>query len=958
MSSWEHSFLSDDAFALLQRPLQGQVAKLEIAEASDIQKLAIPPILEGKNAVLIAPTGTGKTLAAVLPVFDLFVAARSRNETRGISILYVTPLRALNRDILRRLADLGAELGIKVQVRHGDTPTATRTLQAKSPPNMLITTPETLQAILPGRRMRQHLSNVRWVIVDEIHELATDKRGVQLALGLERLRNLTSQDFQRIGLSATVGDEGRIAKFLVGSERDAVIVKSKEGRGFEVQVDYVSPASTDREDGERFGVPPSTIGRARRIAELIREKNSVLVFTNTREHAEAVGSQLRALDPNTTARVHHGSLSKEIREEVEHDFLTGKVKAVVCTSSLELGIDVGSVDFIIQYMSPRQAARLIQRIGRSEHRLRGVAKGLIIGTSVDDILESAVIAQNARNEKLEPTVIHENALDVLAHQIAGLVLDLRRLTVGEALEVVKRAYPYRDLSPEAFMSVVKQLGSGRVITVQEDVLRARFPNTFRYYYQNLSMIPDMKRYLVFDFFRKRKIGTLDQDFVARKCKSGTELIMHGQTWKVIAVNEDQLSVEVEPTAPTLNAIPSWEGEIIPVSYEVASEVGRLRGVISAELDDPAKIAALGDNLHVTKEAMQKSIESIRSQTESYLVPTNAVAAVEKFENCIIVHTCLGTLANETISLALTSLLSARLGVSIAAQTDSYRIALVFPFKIEPTLVERELQQLSPDELEKVVTNALETSNTFAWRHWHIAKRFGAVERTAEYKATRARLLVKIFKGTPLEEEARREVFLEKLDLEHAKKFIEQIRDGTVSLQIVEEREVSCSPLALPIVDKIIPHDLLRPAIPSKSLTQIIKDRLFASRVRLVCLYKGDWDGIRVVGDLPEAIKCPHCKSTLIAATYLGDDGLVKTVKRRIHHQKLTDEEEQAYKRAWLSASLMQTNGKKAAIVMSGRGVGPATAIRVLRKLQRTEEDFYVDILKAEREYARTRLFWD
>ncbi len=586
--------MADDAFALLQKPLQEQIARLEIAEASDIQRLAIPPILEGKNAVLIAPTGTGKTLAAVLPVFDLFVAARSRDETRGISILYVTPLRALNRDILRRVSDLGAELGIKVQVRHGDTATSTRVLQAKSPPHMLITTPETLQAILPGKRMREHLRNVRWAIVDEIHELAADKRGVQLALGLERLRNLTGQDFQRIGLSATVGDEDKIAKFLAGSERDAVIVKSREGRGFEVQVDYVSPTSKDRENGEKFSVPPSTIARARRIAELIHEKNSVLVFTNTREHAEAVGSQLKALDPNAPVRVHHGSLSKEIREEVEEDFQTGKVKAVVCTSSLELGIDVGSVDFIIQYMSPRQAARLIQRIGRSEHRLRGVAKGVILGTSVDDILEAAVIAQNAKSEKLEPTVIHENALDVLAHQIAGLVLDLRRLTVGEALEIVKRAYPYRDLTPEAFMSVVKQLGIGRVITVQEDILRVRFPNTFRYYYQNLSMIPDMKRYLVFDFFRKRKIGTLDQDFVARKCKSGTELIMHGQTWRVIAVNEDQLSVEVEPTAPTLNAIPSWEGEIIPVSYEVASEVGKLRGLISAGLDDPAKGAELGD----------------------------------------------------------------------------------------------------------------------------------------------------------------------------------------------------------------------------------------------------------------------------------------------------------------------------------------------------------------------------
>ncbi len=950
--------MRDDAFDLLQKPLQEQVAKLEIAEASDIQRLAIPPILEGKNALLIAPTGTGKTLAAVLPVFDLFVAARSRNETRGISILYVTPLRALNRDILRRLSDLGAELGIKVQVRHGDTAAATRALQARSPPDMLITTPETLQAILPGKRMRQHLRNVRWVIVDEIHELATDKRGVQLALGLERLRNLTNQDFQRIGLSATVGDEDRIAKFLAGSERSAVIVKSKEGRGFEVRVDYVSPTSADREQSEKFSVPPSSIGRARRIAQLIDEKNSVFVFTNTREHAEAVGSQLKALDSDAPVRVHHGSLSKEIREEVERDFHSGKVKAVVCTSSLELGIDVGSVDFIVQYMSPRQATRLVQRIGRSEHRLRGVAKGLIMGASVDDILESAVIARNAKNEKLEPTVIHKNALDVLAHQIAGLTLDLRRLTIGEAFEIVKRAYPYRDLTPEAFMSVVKQLAAVRGIRVQEDVLRPRFPNTFRYYFQNLSMIPDMKRYFVFDFFRKRKIGTLDQEFVARKCKAGTELIMHGQTWKVIAVNEDQLSVEVEPTAPTLNAIPSWEGEIIPVSYDVANEVGRLRGVISSELDDPAELAQLTDNLHVTKEAAQKAVESIRSQIERYPVPTDAVTVIEKFENCIVVHVCLGTLANETISLALSSLLSARLGVYVAAQSDSYRVALICPFKIEPRLVERELRQLTPDQLEEVVARALEDSDTFAWRHWHVAKRFGAVERTAEYKTSRARFLVKVFKDTPLEEETKREVFLEKLDLEHAKEFIKLVTDGALSLQTAEEREATCSPLALPIVDKIVPHNLLRPAIPSKSLTQIVKERLLASRVRLVCMYRGDWDGIRVVGALPETIRCPNCKSTLIAATYLGDDALAKIVKRRIRHQQLPDEEAQAYKRAWLSASLMQTNGKRAAIVMSGRGVGPSTAVRVLRKLHRTEEDFYVDILKAEREYARTRLFWD
>ncbi len=950
--------MPDDPFALLQKPIREQVTRLEIAEASEIQRLAIPPILDGENVLLIAPTGTGKTLAAVLPIFDLFVAARSRDETRGISILYVTPLRALNRDILRRLLDIGSELGIKVQVRHGDTPTATRVMQAKAPPDMLITTPETLQAILPGKRMRQHLRNVRWVVVDEIHELATDKRGVQLALGLERLRNLANQEFQRIGLSATVGEQERIAHFLAGTDRVAKIVKSREGRGFDVQVDYVSPTSTDKKNGEEFSVPASSISRTRRIAQLIREKNSVLVFTNTREHAEAVGSQLKALDPELPARVHHGSLSKEIREEVERDFLNGDIKAVVCTSSLELGIDVGSVDFIIQYMSPRQATRLIQRIGRSEHRLRGVAKGLIIGASVDDILESAVIARNATNEKLEPTVIHENALDVLAHQTAGIVLDLRRLTVAEAFEIIKRAYPYRELTPESFMSVLRQLETSRLVRIQEDVIRPRFPYTFRYYFQNLSMIPDMKRYLVFDFFRKRRIGTLDQDFVARKCKSGTELIMHGQTWRVIAVNEDELSVEVEPTAPTLNAIPSWEGEIIPVAHDVAAEVGHLRGVIAANLNAPVELDHLTDDLHMTNEAMKRTMESIRSHVEHFPVPTDSTTVIEKFENCIVVHTCLGTLANETVSLALASLLSARLGVSVSSQTDSYRIALICPFKIETRLVEKELRQLSPDQLEEVVGNALEGSDTFAWRHWHVAKRFGAVERTAEYKSSRARLLVKIFKESPIESETKREVFVEKLDLEHARDFIRRIRENAISLEIVDETEPTCSPFALPIVDKIIPHDLLRPAIPSKSLTQIIKERLLATRVRLVCIHKGDWDGIRVVGELPETVKCPNCRSTLIAATYLGDDGLAKIVKRRIRHQKTSDEEEQAYKRAWLSASLMQTSGKKAAIVMSGRGVGPSTAVRVLRRPHRTEDDFYIDILKAEREYARTRLFWD
>ena len=231
----------ENTFSQLHRAIRVHLEKIGLEEPSDIQRIAIEPILEGKNVLVIAPTGTGKTLASILPIFNTFLESRSAGETKGISILYITPLRALNRDILRRLSDIGRELDIKVQVRHGDTSSSARAMQAKSPPDMLVTTPETLQAILPGRRMREHLKGVRWVVVDEVHELATDERGVQLSIALERLGYLTGRSFQRIGLSATVGEEAKVAQFLVGTDRQVTIAKSEELRRFEVQVQYVNP---------------------------------------------------------------------------------------------------------------------------------------------------------------------------------------------------------------------------------------------------------------------------------------------------------------------------------------------------------------------------------------------------------------------------------------------------------------------------------------------------------------------------------------------------------------------------------------------------------------------------------------------------------------------------------------------------------------------------------------------
>ena len=938
----------------LEESIEKVLEEEGIIELSEIQSLAIPKIINGENVLIIAPTGSGKTYAAIVPVFNMFLIAKNRKETKGISILYITPLRALNRDLLRRLSQIGEKLGIDVQVRHGDTVESIRALQAKSPPEMLITTPETLQAILPGKRMKEHLKGVKWVIVDEIHELVVDKRGNQLALALERLQNIAEKEFQRIGLSATIGDEKIIANFLVGNGRKVSIVKSKESKNISIKIEYPNPKDEDYKCAKELGVPPTTISRVRRILELISEYTSSLIFTNTREQAEALGFQIHALKTNYPIKVHHGSLSKEIREEVEKDFQKGLIKGVVCTSSLELGIDIGTVDFVIQYTSPRQVTRLIQRVGRSEHRLYGIPKGCIITNLADDILESLVIVKYANQEKLEKIKIHENALDVLAHQIVGLALDFKRIKIEKIYQIVKRAYPYKNLELEKFLSVLNQLNELKLIKIHGEEIKPSYPEAFKYYYENLSMIPDVKRYNVFDFINKRMIGTLDQEFVNRKCKPGTEFIMHGFTWRIISIDDEEYKIEVEPIPPSLNAIPSWEGEIIPVDYEVAIEVGKLRSLFFQKIIE-GNVEINFDELD--SNAFAEVVKTIKNHAKNYPLPTDKRIVIESFENCIIIHACFGNLVNETLGIALSALLSSRYGVSINTQIDPYRIAFVFPYKMSPKIVFDELNKLSPNELSKILEEVIEDTDLFAWRFWHVARRFGAIRKEANYKINKARLLIKIFKDSPMIYETKREIFVEKLDLERAKEIIDKIAKKEISIEVIKEKN-EYSPFALPIIDKIVPYDLLRPALSSKFLVEVVKGRLLSSNVKLVCVFNADWESIRSINSLKEKIECPLCHSTLIAVTHPNDEELIEILKKKKYKKPLSKDEELIWNKAWKSASLVQNYGRKAIIAMSGRGIGPTVAAKILRKPYKSEEEFYIEILKAEREYARTRLFWD
>src|SRR2546426_823561 len=374
--------ISVSVFDSLANPLRRVLEETGISEPTPPQIEASPLIARGENVLVVAPTGSGKTETAILPLLSRLL---SEGHGKGISILYITPLRALNRDMLRRLEFWCKRLGLTIDVRHGDTPQSTRQRQSRQPPDLLVTTPETLQAILPGSRMRQNLESLKAVVVDELHNLYESKRGVQLCVGLERLRRVAG-DFQLVALSATVGSPERTANYLFG-ERDHKVVQAIVPKEFKYRIEYPIPDPEDSTLSREVFTSVDFAARLSTINDLLEGHNSALIFVNSRTMAEMLGEKLGRLRPDIG--VHHGSLPREERERTESAFKKGELKALVCTSTLELGIDIGSVDLVVLYMSPRQVTSLIQRVGRSGHNLRRISEGIVITVSADDVLESS-----------------------------------------------------------------------------------------------------------------------------------------------------------------------------------------------------------------------------------------------------------------------------------------------------------------------------------------------------------------------------------------------------------------------------------------------------------------------------------------------------------------------------------------------------------------------------------------
>jgi len=534
--------------------------EIGIERLNELQKIAIPKVAEGRNVLIVAPTGSGKTECAIIPILNKMLKIKSE----GITLIYITPLRALNRDLLRRLHTLAKILGFSIAVRHGDTAEIERRRQSLKPPQILITTPETFQILFLGSRLREYLRNVRFVIIDEVHELAESERGVQLAVALERLKELAS--FQIVGLSATVKNAEEVARFFGISE--VLVWKGKKLYEF-----YVIKPEMETDLAEKLGINEEFAKELEAIRDIVRSHKSALIFVNTRQTAEALGLKLKQI---MDVEVHHGSLSRTARIEAEEKFSRGELKALICTSSMELGIDIGHVDVVIQFNSPREVTRLVQRVGRSGHKTDRISKGYIIAENFDDILESWVIVGKAERGEIEETRMHELSLDVLANQICAIALEYKQVEAERCYEIISRAYPFRNLKFDVFLEICNFLAEDRVIAFDGEVIRpTRKPR--RYFYDNISMIPDERRFKVIDIASGKAIGFLDESFVSSF--EGSVFAMKGELWRIVAIND---AVKVEPVKEE-GVIPSWVGEEIPVPFEVAQEVGRVRRWIAGML---------------------------------------------------------------------------------------------------------------------------------------------------------------------------------------------------------------------------------------------------------------------------------------------------------------------------------------------------------------------------------------
>ncbi len=773
------------------------------------QGYAIPLIHENQNVLVSSPTGSGKTLTAFLSIInELFRLDKEDELEDKIYCVYVSPLKALANDIhknlekpLKEIRKLAEKKGVKIPeiktaIRSGDTPQSERRKMSEDPPHIFITTPESLALSLSSPKFRERFEDVQYFINDEIHDIASSKRGVYLSLNVERLEEHVNGEMTRIGLSATQAPINEIAKFLGGFKngkpRKVNIVEVISEKNLDMSV--ISPV-------EDMTLLPYEVVNSRmydRLKDMVEEHRTTLIFTNTRSGAENVAYKLKERGIDGVA-AHHGSLSKETRLQVEEDLKKGDLRAAVSSTSLELGIDVGYIDLVVQVNSPKTVAKGLQRVGRAGHRIGETSKGRIIVFDKDDLLECSVLNRKAYQHDIDRVSIPENNLDVLSQGIIGMSIE-HRWDVDKAYDVIRRSYCYRNLSREEYQNTLEYLSGIKLNNVYPKIWYNKDEEVFgkkggaqMLYYMNIGTIPSDSSYQVYSE-QGAPLGNLSEKFVERLSK-GDVFVLGSHSYEFLHTRGTRVFVkDASGKKPT---VPSWTGEMLPRSYDLSVGIGRFRRKLckKSEKDDEEVLAWLKEKYRID-DGSAKTILSYFREQKAVLedIPTDEKLVVEghidqdgKYN--IIFHASYGRKTNDTLSRAYAYKISDKFNCNTNVSITDDNFMITTKKKI-PLKKIKDL--LSSDEIEKILKKCVKNTELFKQRFRHCAARSLMILRNykgreisvAKQKARAEEILDKLhqIEDFPIVKETYNEIFYQVLNLEKAKKVLQDIEKGDIELK--------------------------------------------------------------------------------------------------------------------------------------------------------------------------------
>lgn len=783
---------------------------------SKFKKFSLPQLyavneIHSRNNILVsAPTGATKTLTAFMAILNELVDSAQKSILEDkVYCVYISPLKSLNRDIQKNLLEplkeiekiSKTELGIRVAVRTGDSTAKEKSDMLKNPPHILITTPESLGIILSAPKFRLKLNDIQWLIIDEIHALAENKRGVHLNLSMERL-NYLSSGLTRIGLSATVAPLEEVAKFLVGPERNCKIVNVQFIKNMDLKV--ISPVK------DLINTSHDKLHNAlyKKINNLIQKHKTTLIFTNTRAATERVVDHLKSKYPkkyhDSNIGAHHGSLSVDHRTELEENLRNGKMKVVVCSTSLELGIDIGHIDLVICLGSPKSVARALQRVGRSGHQLQSTTKGRIIVMDRDDLIECSVLLKASLEKKIDKLHFPKNALDVLAQQLFGMALE-QIWEEKELYQVIKKSYCYSDLRLSDYQDILSYL-AGEFVSLEDRHVyakiwrkegkigkRGRLSRVI--YMTNIGTIPDQTGVKV--KIKEKTIGVIDEVFL-EKLKRGDVFVLGGNCYQFLHARG--MVAQVIPAISRPPTVPSWVSEMLPLSFDLALEISRFRRLLFEKLKSKRAKKEILNFIHDYLYVDNKAAEAIYVyfyEQYNYVkeIPNDKMILVENYvdefgNKKIIFHSLFGRRVNDVLSRTIAFIIGKTQSrdVEIGINDNGFYLGVNKNISINKVM-----QHLEDKNLREVMENVIENSEVYRRRFRHCAGRALMILRNYKGKKKKvgrqqvsSMILMNALKRISLNfsilKEARREVLEDLMDIENAIKIVKMVKEKKIEVK--------------------------------------------------------------------------------------------------------------------------------------------------------------------------------